>query len=259
MEHCGHYVPNQENRRIADVFSSDEIQPDDVQHDQELERIRAQRMEQWRSQLKSHDPADIEGSDRLDDDDIPNEFVELDDNDDADDIAAAEIARYQKVMTESAEYPWLLADMRRLCTLSPGLPEDLMQKIRDTVRAVLPRDIRISEHSSMPGSKVTFAMPWDPYEFWEKEEFQEDMPRALENAVTITGSAEDAQATTVGEYMTQTWPVTAQHAIKLVKKLVNGVGTPRTASKLRTFLCSIWSIFGLHNPMVPRGTRRFLS
>lgn len=223
------------------------MEPEDIQRDSELERIKAQRLEQWQSQLKSHDPADIEVSNHRDDDDLSKEAMDIDEIDDTDDIAPQEIAKYRKIITGSAQYSWLLADMRRLCILTPGSPEDLMEKVRDTVRTVLPRNIPISKHSPMPGYQVTFEIPWDPCGFWEKESFREKITRGLENAITITGSAEDAQATTAGEYLNQTWPVTAIHAMKLVKKLVNGLEMPRTASKLYTFSCSVWNKAGQHN------------
>lgn len=211
------------------------MEPEDVQHDLELERMKAQLMEQWQSEVKSHDPADIEASNHRDDDDISEEAMDIDELDDEDDIAPQEIAKYRNIITGSAQYSWLLADMRRLCILTPGSPEDLMEKVRDTVRTVLPRNIPISRHDPMPGCQVTFEIPWDPRGFWEKEKFREKISRGLENAITITGSAEDAQATTAGEYLTQTWPVTAKHAMKLVRKLVNGLEIPSTASESYTF------------------------
>lgn len=223
------------------------MEPEDVQHDSELERIKAQRMEQWQSQVKSHDPADIEVSNHRDDDDLSKEAMDIDEIDDTDDIAPQEIAKYRKIITGSAQYSWLLADMRRLCILTPGSPEDLMEKVRDTVRTALPRNIPISKRGPMPGCEVTFEVPWDPSGFWQKEKFHEDITRGLENAITITGSAEDAQATTAGEYLTQTWPVTAKHALKLMKKLVNGLETPWTASKSHTLSCSVWNKAGRHS------------
>lgn len=201
-----------------------------VRNDPGLDKIKARRIEKWQAQEKSSDPADIELFSYRDDDGLFEGPVQSDGHDDGDDIKLAEIAKYRKIITESAQYPWLLADMRRLGEMAPGLP-DLMEKVRHTVRAVVSRDIPTSEHNPMPGCKVTFKIPWDPCGFWEKAEFDEAMTRAFQHATTITGSAEDAQATTVGEYLAQTWPVTAKHSIKLVKELFNGLGTSRTASE----------------------------
>lgn len=223
------------------------MEPEDVQHDSELDKIKAERMEQWQIQVKSHDPADIEVSNHRDDDDLSKEEMDIDEPDDTDDIAPQEIAKYRKIITGSAQYSWLLADMRRLCILTPGSPGDMMEKVRDTVRTVLPRNITISKHGPMPGYEVTFEIPWDPCGFWERESFREKITLGLENAITITGSAEDAQATTAGEYLTQTWPVTAKHAMKLVKKLVNGLEIPSTASESYTFSCSVRNEASQHN------------
>lgn len=193
-------------------------------------------MEKWRAQEKSHDRDDIERPNFPDGDDFLQEIQGIsDDRPEANDIERAEIAKYRQIITESAEYRWLLADMRRLGTLTTGTPEDLMEEVRTRISAALSRNLwnpLVSEHNQMPGVQVAFHIPWDPWDFWKNEDSNEDITAVLDDFITITGSAQDAQAATIREYMTQTWPVTAGHTMRLVKDLVGERESTRRASEL---------------------------
>lgn len=198
--------------------------------------LRTQRMEKWRAQEKSRDQDYVERPNFPDDGDFLQEMAgSSDDKPEEIDIARAEIVKYRKTILESAGYRWLIADMRRLGTLTTGAPEDLMEKVRSIVAAALPHSLRkplVSQHSQMAGTQIAFDIPWDPCDFLKNEYSEKDICRSLEYAMTITGSAQDAQAATIREYMTQTWPVTAGQTTKLVKDLFGGSHSTRRASEL---------------------------
>lgn len=45
---------------------------------------------------------------------------------------------------------------------------------------------------------------------------------AVEGAIVLSGSLEDAQATTCGEYFRQTWPTNGQQVFQILKNLAGG-------------------------------------
>jgi hypothetical protein len=67
---------------------------------------------------------------------------------------------------------------------------------------------------------MTFEMNWNPLAFITDQEYDEDPGVAIENAITLTGSATDAQTTTCRQYLCQTWPSFAEHVIHLIKEVV---------------------------------------
>ena len=50
--------------------------------------------------------------------------------------------------------------------------------------------------------------------------YAETVDHAIKDAITITGSLEDAQALTTEQYLMQTWPYSGADIIRLVTKVV---------------------------------------
>lgn len=67
---------------------------------------------------------------------------------------------------------------------------------------------------------MTFRMEWDPLAFIKEQEYSEELDETMETAITLTGSARDAQALTCAQYLRQTWPSAAEHIIRLIKDVV---------------------------------------
>ncbi|KAK6811024.1 hypothetical protein RU639_013191 [Aspergillus parasiticus] len=84
----------------------------------------------------------------------------------------------------------------------------------------LPSSHTISRKSSAEAYTVTFVIDWNPLSFLNDQGYKEEPGEAVERAITLTGTAEDAQALPCAQYLCQTWPSTGGHIIQLVKDIV---------------------------------------
>jgi hypothetical protein len=73
--------------------------------------------------------------------------------------------------------------------------------------------------------RATFNVHWQVKEFVEGQ-FGDVRAVSLGSVIAVTGSARDAQATTVTEYLMQTWPDTAlgQNLLELIQEILNEGG-----------------------------------
>lgn len=73
---------------------------------------------------------------------------------------------------------------------------------------------------------MVFQLDWDPLEFVKEQQYIESPDEALANAITLTGSCDDAQALTSLGYLSQTWPTTGESAMHVLCDAVrNGHGS----------------------------------
>lgn len=94
-----------------------------------------------------------------------------------------------------------------------------METIRTGVLAALPSSHHhVSRSAPSRRCRVTLELGWDPLAFVDEQSYSEAPGDALERAVTITGTADDAQAVTAGEYLVQTW-ATGGRIMQLVKEV----------------------------------------
>ncbi|KAF2494968.1 hypothetical protein BU16DRAFT_462498 [Lophium mytilinum] len=136
-----------------------------------------------------------------------------------DDEAMPASDQYRDLLRETSAYKWLVATLRREATLSRGTP-DLMEAIREEIFSALPSAPKVSRRQPSQPYKATFELDWDPWEFVKEQQYSETIEKALENAVTLTGCPNDAQALTTKAYLRQTWPATGSQVMQLVKDLV---------------------------------------
>jgi hypothetical protein len=97
---------------------------------------------------------------------------------------------------------------------------DLMEDIRAKILGALPFYHEVGRSSSY---KATFELDWDPLSFVKEQRYTESPHEALERAITLTGSANDAQAMTTVEYLSQTWPATGKHVMRLVADVARNI------------------------------------
>ena len=60
---------------------------------------------------------------------------------------------------------------------------------------------KISRKRSLEGYKVIFEVEWYPLAFVKEQEYREELGRAIETAITLTGYAQDTQALTCAQYL----------------------------------------------------------
>ncbi|CAN9258661.1 unnamed protein product [Alternaria alternata] len=94
-----------------------------------------------------------------------------------------------------------------------------MEEITPIVSAVL--DMRKATGNSFAHTeRLSFEIDWDLRSFLEGERYDTTISTALERAITITGTYEDAQALTCMEYMTKVWPETGCDTILALQAAV---------------------------------------
>jgi hypothetical protein len=125
-------------------------------------------------------------------------------------------ADYHSLVSKSSAYEWLLGRLRVELKLIPTGP-NTMESIRTTILASLLPVWRISDKRPPQPAKASFEMDWDPIGFIAEQDYLLAPEEVIETALTLTGTLEDAQATTCVEYLRQTWPRTGEHTLQLVK------------------------------------------
>jgi hypothetical protein len=143
-----------------------------------------------------------------------------DDDDNSDDGEdETESGSYRDFIMNSSAYSWLVATLQRETILIRANP-DLMKKIEEKILSALPSAHKVSMKARPQTYKVTFELEWDPLSFVKEQKYRESPEQALQNAITLTGGENDAQAVTASEYLFQTWPATGRHVMRLVTDVV---------------------------------------
>jgi len=116
-----------------------------------------------------------------------------------------------RFLLDGPAYRWLLENARSSA---------LLTRREGTVLEAASREIDGVFSSQRAGQKrqVCFDMSWSPHEFLRDQEYGVTDEIAFERAITITGSARNAQALTCVEYMRQTWPSSGSELIRTLQK-----------------------------------------
>ncbi|KAH6976285.1 hypothetical protein BKA56DRAFT_488826 [Ilyonectria sp. MPI-CAGE-AT-0026] len=134
-----------------------------------------------------------------------------------------QFADYEQFVRKSGAYKWLLSKIRQYHQLSYG-NYDFMSEIGTQIQNRLWTQAPLRQISGRkPSSTVTmaFSLDWNPMSIFRDRELDLTLTDIFERVMCLTGTVYEAQATTVMEYMAQTWPETGEHIIALIKKLVS--------------------------------------
>ncbi len=129
---------------------------------------------------------------------------------------------YETFISQSDAYQWLLCKVRQQGELeleNPILMCCIGMKIRDELRAQEALRRMSRRRSSLV--TMTFDLEWNPVLYFQDQQTALINPSILEGTLSLTGTWTEAQAATVVEYLRQTWPVTGEHTINLMEKLLN--------------------------------------
>ncbi|PGH07641.1 hypothetical protein GX51_01650 [Blastomyces parvus] len=134
----------------------------------------------------------------------------------------SQLPDYEKFIQRSDAYQWLLFRMRQhgqLTFTDPDLMRDIGVRVQNQLRAqeLLRRISR--RRSSLV--RMTFNLDWNPVQFIQDRGLAPSALHALDKVLCLTGSWDEAQAATITEYMGQTWPVTWEHIINLLRELIS--------------------------------------
>ncbi|KAK2593842.1 hypothetical protein QQS21_008457 [Conoideocrella luteorostrata] len=127
----------------------------------------------------------------------------------------------REFISSTDAYEWLLTRLQRELRLVSAEPNTI-QAIRGTIMSSLPTAHRISRKVSSQSYSARFELDWDILEFFQTQRYSTPPDQAFEGVVTLTGSCHDAQAATCAQYTRQTWPLTGEAMIQLVKEILRG-------------------------------------
>ncbi|KAI0439912.1 hypothetical protein F4803DRAFT_529423 [Xylaria telfairii] len=130
------------------------------------------------------------------------------------------LTAYRNFVFRTEAYEWLLAGLaKEFRLMSTGL--NTIQTIRQTIKSSLPSANRVSRKKLSESYRVYFKVDWDPLAFLVQQEYTVGPAEAIEGVITVTGTCQDAQATTCSEYMKQTWPVTGELMLQFFKQVIS--------------------------------------
>jgi hypothetical protein len=159
-----------------------------------------------------------------------NDETQQDENEEVD---LPQISIYKGLISKTPAYSWLLARLRMELNLNPAEP-NLMDAIGQKIISFLPLSHKVSRKKSSDVYKITYEVNWDPFAFFNEQAYEDEPDEAVGRAVTITGSAVDAQALSCEHYLRQTWPSAGKDTISLVRDVIcSGRGYQHTC-KFRT-------------------------
>ncbi|KAK0766456.1 hypothetical protein N5P37_000180 [Trichoderma harzianum] len=130
---------------------------------------------------------------------------------------------YEQYIRASDAYQWLITTICQHGLLTFQVPNTMLEirtKIRTQLRAQeSPR--RMSSRKPLSAVKMTFCFNWDLDRSMRDAGFSPPYEDALGRMVCLTGSWNEAQATTVRDYMDQTWPRSGHALITLIQTLLS--------------------------------------
>lgn len=150
---------------------------------------------------------------------IDQDPIEETEEEDNEEMNEPEQFAYRNLNFKAPAYEWLLASFCREFHLASAELSS-MKAIRRKIIGSLPLPYKISRKKPAPTYKMIFEMEWDPLAFLKEQEYREEPGEAMEMAITLTGSARDAQALTCAQYLRQTWPSSAEQVIRIFKDVV---------------------------------------
>ncbi|VUC36652.1 unnamed protein product [Clonostachys rosea] len=135
------------------------------------------------------------------------------------DLQQVWLLAYQEFIPSTEAFKWLLARVQKEFHLVPTGPNTI-QSIGRKIMSSLPSARKISKRASTQSCSARFELQWNAFQFFEKQEYSDRPDKVLEGIITVTGSSLDAQAATCAQYTHQTWPLTGETTLQLLKDVL---------------------------------------
>jgi hypothetical protein len=149
-------------------------------------------------------------------------FKEDDIDDGLDDMAVPEFYQAREFLVEGHAFKRLMERIR-VASLVTERKDSISQSIRtQIIEATSTREsLRRQTHDRDPGTNIfeaTFRVLWSPVAFLETQ-FVENT--AIMDVITLTGTADHAQALSCASYMRQTWPWSGEACVKILQAAID--------------------------------------
>ncbi|KAL4909723.1 hypothetical protein BDW74DRAFT_173217 [Aspergillus multicolor] len=128
---------------------------------------------------------------------------------------------YERFISASDAYQWLLLKIHQhghIALDDPSVVSNIGKTLRNRLRAQQALH-KISRRKASLVS-MAFEVDWNPIQYLTNLGMELPAPNVLERILCLTGTWNEAQAMTVVEYLRQTWPVSGEHMIALMHKLI---------------------------------------
>lgn len=171
---------------------------------------------------------------------LGEDFDPLPNPDDVDE--EADPALYRQVrsfLLDSPAYRWLLANAQSsfMLTERTGTMVELVTQEMDQIIS----SMRNRRSRTFQVFVAEFVIDWDLRSFLESQEYGVSLEKALENAITLTGTMMNAQALSCQEYMDQTWPSSGHRIVQLLQEALGSSNLSSNGKLLmeKTFLVTL--------------------
>ncbi|RSL44715.1 hypothetical protein CEP54_014572 [Fusarium duplospermum] len=130
------------------------------------------------------------------------------------------LEEYKHMIYTAPSYQWVLGQLRREVLLSKPNKSNMMDDIRERILAAMPGKRHVSSKAASQAVDVTYTVDCDLLAFLSGQEYDEPADVAIAQAVTLTGSQADAQASSCQQYLDQTWPCTGSQTLMLIRNML---------------------------------------
>lgn len=145
----------------------------------------------------------------------------------SDEVDLKKILYYRDFVITARAHEWLIGHIKHELNTTRSRISGI-RPIGETILAQLSssKSLWATSRSKNPGHcEARFSMSWDPAAFFNDQEYDVEYGVFLHEAIALTGEIDDAQATTVSEYLHQCWPWVAEVLLKAVGTAV-GAAVP---------------------------------
>lgn len=129
--------------------------------------------------------------------------------------------RYYQATIQAPAFGWLISMLKREQKLDRS-KLDHMRGFSKQISRYRP-SLSISR-KRVQHYKATYTSSWDVRSFLKDQKYEEPPEVAIEGAIVLVGTEQEAQAMTCGEYLRQTWPMSGPHILSLLKNLLRNIG-----------------------------------
>jgi hypothetical protein len=149
-----------------------------------------------------------------------SETQESSSEEEGNDTTSRRLVRHLDSILESPAYQWLVGSFQKSISLG-FLEKQSMSDIAAAVLQSFPPSPPISRKTGAEAVKASFVMEWSPIAFFKGQRYDGRADVIFDKVLTLTGSLDDIQAMTCGDYMRQTWPTTGIHIVTAIKKALS--------------------------------------
>jgi hypothetical protein len=121
----------------------------------------------------------------------------------------------ESFLHQDLAYSAMLRTARSIATLTPDAAA--LRNITQSMERILNAS-GIYLQETMDTYQVQFDIDWDLFGFFKEQNYDASIGPIMERVITITGTADNAQALTCLDYMNMVWPLTARDTLKAIQK-----------------------------------------